>query len=88
MSNASLVPLEMIASGMKVLTNSGSNSNWIINNCAHIEFIEFSQDNLVNSISSSVSSNAPTVCHAVHVFDWYQEISPIIKFLIDELAKD
>jgi glycosyltransferase involved in cell wall biosynthesis len=88
MSNASLVPLEMIASGMKVLTNSGSNSNWIINNCAHIEFIEFSQDNLVNSISSSVSSNAPTVCHAVHVFDWYQEISPIMKFLIDELAKD
>jgi glycosyltransferase involved in cell wall biosynthesis len=41
LSNASLVPYEMISAGMKVLTNSGDNNSWLSNpNTTNLLFAE------------------------------------------------
>jgi hypothetical protein len=86
-SNASLVPLEMVASGMKVLTNTGDNSDWISQDCDHIDFVEFSQTNIVNSVMKFTSPESAITCRKIHDFDWNQEISTVFDFFGEQLFR-
>ena len=86
-SNASLVPLEMVASGMKVLANAGKNSDWISQGCDHIEFVEFSQKNVCESIIKFTSAETIITCKDIHILDWNEEISMVLDFFEELLFR-
>jgi glycosyltransferase involved in cell wall biosynthesis len=74
-TNASLVPQEMAACGLPVITNVGNNSEWLKTN-GLINFVEPNLRNLKNSLETLISTSPVNPLSPDYVWsDWESEIS-------------
>ncbi len=83
-TNASLIPLEMVSSGLSVVTNSGANSVWISEPCEHLKYVDFELNFLVQEIIKISHSDSQNSCFLDHNYSWEIAIASISKdFLRD-----